>query len=89
MINADVAIRLGYNPDASRDRVRLTTANDVESAPRVMFESVEALGELRRNFPLVCHTLPSSTGVEGLLGLDFMRGQRLVIDFRRGIIELD
>ena len=38
--------------------------------------------------PLVCHTLPASAAVDGLLGLDFMRGKRLIIDFRTGIIDL-
>jgi hypothetical protein len=83
-----MAIHIGYNPAASPDRVRLTTASGIESAPRVIVEAIEALGETRRNFPLVCHTLPESTAVDGLLGLDFLRGMRLGIDFRTGIIEL-
>ena len=29
-------------------------------------------------------TLPPSAGVDGLLGLDFLRGQNLTIDFRAG-----
>ncbi len=31
-----------------------------------------------------CHTLPPSAGVDGLLGLDFFRGERLTVDFRTG-----
>jgi hypothetical protein len=34
------------------------------------------------------HTLPPSAGIDGLLGLDFMRGQRLEIDFVRGFVTL-
>ena len=88
MINWEMAIPLGYNPLASRDLVRVTTASGVEFAPRIWVESVRALGKVRRDFPLVCHTLPASAAVDGLLGLDFMRGKRLIIDFRTGIIDL-
>ena len=40
------------------------------------------------SFFLICHTLPASVSVDGLLGLDFLRGQRLTIDFRAGRIAL-
>jgi hypothetical protein len=76
-------------PAISRDRVQVTTASGVEYAPRIRIESLEAIGEVRRDFPLLCHTLPPSAKVDGLLGLDFLRGKRLVIDFRTGTIELD
>ena len=33
-------------------------------------------------------TLPPSAGVDGLLGLDFMRGLGLSIDFRQGLVAL-
>jgi hypothetical protein len=36
------------------------------------------------NFPVLGHTLPPSAGVDGLLGLDFLRGQSLTLDFRSG-----
>jgi hypothetical protein len=32
--------------------------------------------------------LPPGAGVDGLLGLDFLRGQSLTIDFRSGEITL-
>jgi hypothetical protein len=34
------------------------------------------------------HTLPPSAGVDGLLGLDFFRGQVLTVDFHKGMIAL-
>jgi hypothetical protein len=40
------------------------------------------------SFPIIAHTLPPSATVDGLLGLDFFRGQQLNIDFRRGEITL-
>jgi hypothetical protein len=89
MVNWEVTLPLGYDPAKSPDRIQITTASGVESAPRIRVESIDALGKLHRDFPLVCHTLPPSTKVDGLLGLDFLRGSRLVIDFRTGTIDLD
>ncbi len=89
MINWDLAVLLGYDPAVSRDRVQVTTGSAVEFAPRILVESIEAIGKLRRDFPSLCHTLPPSATVDGLLGLDFLRGNRLVVDFRTGTIELD
>ena len=43
----------------------------------------------RQGLVVVCHTLPPSAGVDGLLGLDFLRNSRLTIDFRSGQIVLD
>ena len=38
----------------------------------------------RTEFPVLGHTLPPSAGVDGLLGLDFFRGQSLTLNFRTG-----
>jgi len=49
---------------------------------------IVAVGHVRSGFPVLGHTLPPSTGVDGLLGLDFFRGQNLTIDFRTGQVTL-
>jgi hypothetical protein len=47
-----------------------------------------ALGQDRIGFSVLAHTLPVSASVHGLLGLDFLRGGVLTIDFRSGQIAL-
>jgi predicted aspartyl protease len=89
LLNEDLIVLLGYDPSAAPSRVQITTGSGVETVPRLAIEKVEALGSERRQFPVVCHTLPPSASVDGLLGLDFFRGQRLVIDFRSGILDVD
>jgi hypothetical protein len=46
------------------------------------------MGQERRHFPVLAHTLPPSASVDGLLDLDYVRGQMLNIDFRQGTISL-
>jgi hypothetical protein len=46
------------------------------------------LGKDRLGLQIIAHTLPSTAVYDGLLGLDFIRGQTLKIDFRTGLIDL-
>ena len=89
MVNWDVVVLLGYDPAIVPDRVQMTTVSGVEFAPRIVVEKVEAIGQERQNFPIICHTLPPSAPVNGLLGLDFFRGLRLVVDFRGGLLTVE
>lgn len=84
LINIGLLLSIGYDPAASPDRVQITTGNGVEFVPRLNIKSLTALGKHLTNFPVLCHTLPPSSGVDGLLGLDFFRGSELDIDFTRG-----
>ena len=68
--------------------MQVTTGSGVEFAPRVNITRFRALGQERTAFPVLSHTLPPSSSIDGLLGLDFLREQRLEIDFVRGVISL-
>jgi predicted aspartyl protease len=88
MINVAPLTAIGYDPSLAPDRVQVTTGSGVEFAPRVAVARIIALGQQRDQFPILAHTLPPSASVDGLLGLDFLRGQVVSIDFRRGSISL-
>jgi hypothetical protein len=87
LIRTATLVFIGYDA-AVPDRVLVTTGSGVEYVPRLSLDRVEALGQARPSFPVVAHTLPPSATVDGLLGLDFFRGQQLCIDFRQGEITL-
>src|SRR5262245_41392410 len=88
MINADILALLGYTVLPGSKRVRMTTGSGVEFVPLIHMSRLRALGKERKNFPVVSHTLPPSATVDGLLGLDFLRGRELRIDFRNEQITL-
>lgn len=88
VVRTGILISIGYDPAAAPDRVQMTTGSATEHAPRLTVSRLEALEQRRTNFPVICHTLPPTATVDGVLGLDFLRGQRLTIDFRRGQISL-
>lgn len=89
IISSYAATILGYDPDTASEKQQITTASGVEHVPRIMVEELQALGQERPGFPVLCHTLPPSARVDGLLGLDFLRGRRLVLDFRKGLLSLE
>ncbi len=88
LLNQSRLMQLGYDPASQPDRQQITTGSGVEFVARVPVSQIVALGQTRTEFPVLCHTLPPSAGVDGLLGLDFLRGQELVVNFRTGQISL-
>jgi predicted aspartyl protease len=88
VLNDAVVTAAGYNIAAASKRVRITTGSGIESAPLIRLAGVSCLGRKKTNFSILCHTLPASAGVDGLLGLDFFRGTTLTIDFVKGRIRL-
>ena len=88
VVNAGMLVAVGYDPAVAPERTQVTTGSGVEFAPRLRLDKVAALGQERLNVPVLGLTLPSSAGVDGLLGLDFLRGQSLTLDFRSGQLKL-
>ena len=86
LVNAGMLVAIGYDPGMALDRIEVTTASGIGYAPRIVLSRIVALGQTRMGFPVLAHTLPPSAGVDGLLGLDFFRGLRLVVDFRTGLV---
>ncbi len=47
---------------------------------------MSVLGQDREDFEVYAYDLPAATGIDGVLGLDFLRVQSLNIEFRKGLI---
>jgi predicted aspartyl protease len=88
LVNIGLLVAVGYDPALAPTRVQVTTGSGVEYVPRVTVSRLLALGQERTDFAVLGHTLPPSAGVDGLLGLDFLRGQSLTLDFRSGHVTL-
>ncbi len=88
LISQTRLMEVGYDPVTNPERFQITTGSGIEFVPRVTLKRVMALGQERIGFPVLCHNLPTNTRIDGLLGLDFFRGQNLNIDFRIGQITL-
>jgi hypothetical protein len=88
LINLATLLALGYDPDQSASRITMTTGSTIEVVPLVVLTRLSALGQPRFGLSVIAHALPASSAVDGLLGLDFLRGHVLTIDFQTGSIIL-
>ena len=74
-------VRMALDTGATRSLVNIATLVNLGYDPSLESE--------RTNVSVLAHTLPPSAAIDGLLGLDFFRDQRLEIDFRHGRLTLD
>mgnify|MGYP000483548559 CR=1 FL=1 len=88
LLNAGVLSSIGLDAALSLRRMEVTTGSSLEYSPVVDVPRIVCLGLIRQSFPVLCHTLPPSAGVDGLIGLDFLRGCKLSIDFVDSTIEI-
>ena len=80
---------LGYDPVASTRRIPLTTVSGEEIAPIITMDSISVLGKPVRNVDVICHDLPPTSRVDGLLGLSYLRNFKLTLDFKNGLLTLE
>ena len=89
LISAEVLATIGIEAGGSAQRVKLITASTTESASLANVPRIDALGRTAAPFTVICHTLPAEASIDGLLGLDFLRGRRVSIDFRAGVVAVE
>jgi predicted aspartyl protease len=88
LVNAGILVSIGCDPALADERYQVTTGSGVEFVPVVTVKRLSTLGMTREGFSLLSHTLPPSSCVDGLLGVDFLHGTSLHIDFRQDVISL-
>jgi predicted aspartyl protease len=88
LLNEDILISVGYDLADAVGHSSMTTGSKVESVALICIDKIIALGQEHTAMIVVSHTLPPSASVDGLLGLDFLRGLNLNVDFRNGQITL-
>jgi hypothetical protein len=88
MVSEDWLRFVGCDPSQPTGKVRATFGGSVQTLPVVTTVEFIALGVRRASYPVVCHTLPPSAGVDGVLGLDFFPGRVLTIDFVNNTLDL-
>ena len=89
MIPWDIADVLGYESGISKELMPMVTASGVERAPLITVKSLNVLGVTAHNIKTIVHDLPEKSCVDGLLGLSFLRGFKVCLDFQEGILEIE
>jgi predicted aspartyl protease len=79
---------VGYDPSTAVRQVQVITGTGVSTVPLLMVNQLSALGQHAIGLTVLARNLPPGAVADGLLGLDFLRGHVLTIDFPLGQISL-
>lgn len=88
MLPWKIATGIGLEIDPKRI-IQTTTASTVESAPLVVIPKVSVLGEEIENVEALVKDLPPKAGVDGLLGMSFIKYFNVEINFEKGKLIFD
>ncbi|MFI5387330.1 MAG: aspartyl protease family protein [Fimbriimonadales bacterium] len=79
---------LTYNTGLG-DPLRVVTAGGDITGYKLKLDRLSALSQDGFSYDVLVCDLPSSLGVDGLLGLDFYWGKHLHLDFENGFVDLE
>jgi aspartyl protease family protein len=80
--------RLGCNLEQPRQTTTIVTASAIVKMPIVPVPWFNCLGVRKENFSVVAMDLPIGSFTNGLLGIDFLREEKAIIDIFQGEISL-
>ena len=73
ILRSDLLFAIGYHVDVMLPSAVIITASREEPVKILMVEKIQAIDQLVENLQVICHDLPESSGVDGVLGLNFLR----------------
>jgi len=88
MISWDIAKDIGYDPAGTLKRTSIVTANGIIEVPLLKVKKIIVKDIAVNNIEVICHNIPEVVGIEGLLGLSFLKEFRTLIDYRKKILEI-
>lgn len=85
ILSTDVLAGLGYDPgNPNLRRTRIITGSGVEYSPCINVKGMIVAGEKVNDIEVLCHDLPAEAGIDGLLGLNFVKNFDLTIAYSSG-----
>jgi predicted aspartyl protease len=83
-----VLLSLGLNPAMSLIRRPIMAANGLLLLPEVEVGEFHSLGQSIGTFPVLAHTIPLVSQVDGLLGMNFLRRFETDLNFKQATIQI-
>ncbi len=88
VLPADILADLGYDPgDPGLSRIRMITGSGIEYTPCISVKSLIVGGEKINNLDILCHDLPAEAGIDGLLGLNFLKNFDFTVENSSGRLQ--
>ena len=86
ILSWELLLSLKLDPAASSIRRPIMMANGLLVLPEVEVNQLHSLGQFVERFPLLAHTIPLGSQVDGLLGMNFLRQFEMDLNFNQGMI---
>ncbi|HEX9655191.1 MAG TPA: retroviral-like aspartic protease family protein [bacterium] len=87
IVSCDIIRAVGYDP-ASGTEVRIVTGSATPTARELVIERLDSIGQSVHELRVICHDLPEESGLDGLLGLNFLRHFDTEINYSNGTLVL-
>ena len=90
IISEKVAKKLGFNLTKPTEQTSFSNASQSHLVPIITLKSI-CLGEAKiENLQALCYTLPEEHGIDGVIGLNFLRQfKRVILGFDQGLLILE
>lgn len=89
VLSRDSLAGYGLKPDRGTPHRRIITGSGRTSAPTIIIPELRVGAISLLNFQVFAMDFPERAGIEGVLGLDFLRGRKVTLDFRQGLLDIE
>ena len=86
MVPVESALIIGCDTSQPPHKIEITTGSSVEYVSLITIPKFRAFGVEIANMQVICHNLPPQSPVDGLIGLNFLKSAKIIIDFSKDII---
>jgi predicted aspartyl protease len=82
-------IAIGYSLEAISEFATFGDASQSHLVPKVILKSFSLASAKVDDIEALCYTIPEEYGVDGVIGLNFLRHFNVKLDFEHGILTLN
>ncbi len=88
IIRESSLIAIGYPIDSITEFISFGDASQTHIVPKVTLKSFSLADVKVDNLDVLIHALPEEHGIDGVIGLNFLRQFNIGLDFKQGILTL-
>lgn len=89
LLNKDVIQEIGINLSSTSETDSFSDATTDHIVPVVMLKSITLGDATVENMETLVYNLPEEFHIDGILGLNFLRHFKVILDFKNGILTLE
>ncbi len=89
IISREAAINIGYNLKLTPDQTTISDASTSHLVPILTLKSFRLADATVENIQVLCYTIPEELGINGVIGLNFLRHFNVNLNFEKGILTLN